>query len=345
MENKFTKSFFEKIISKKTNKLIEIKKLSIDSYLDDPGFHWSNPGIKKVTIITSSSKIELIIKTLHEKSKREILIYRFLSKFHNFPIPEVYYTEYNENANLYVLITEFGDGIGEWPFKEPQIELCGVLLARIHSYFWLQVSTLPDFFNQNSYYNSRYKSKENTVSFFRNLKEKNIKIIEKIFPNLNKLKQSIESLDKDFFIIEPYTDWMLIHGAFHPPEIVLRKGEREKIPLGVDWEQSRVGHPGEDLVGITGQIAAWGKPHFYKLLIDSYLKEMDNHRVTIEREALEKEIIVENIIKEVRHLPWFWSQYLKNKDDKSFSDWVNWFEVSMPKITNSFLNDLIKISK
>lgn len=345
MDEKFTKTFFEKIISKKTNKPIEIKELIIESYLDDPGFHWSNPGIKKVTITTPSSKIELIIKILHEKSKREILIYRFLSKFHNFPIPKVYYSEYNENTNLYVLITEFGDGIGEWPFKDPQIELCGILLARIHSYFWVKINTIPDFFNQNTFYSSRYKYKENTVSFFKKLKEKDIKKIEEIYPNHNNLKQSIESLDKEFFIVDPYTSWTLIHGAFHPPEIVSRKGESEKVPLGVDWENSRIGHPGEDLCGITGQIADWGKPYFYKLIIDSYLKEMNDHGVIIDREALEKEIIVENIIKEVRHLPWFWSQYLKNKNNKKYSDWVNWFEDSMPKTTNSFLNDILNLKR
>ncbi len=113
MDNKFTKTFFENIISKQTNNPTEIKKLSIESYLDDPGFHWSNPGIKKVSITTTRGEIELIIKILHEKSKREILIYRFLSEFQGFPIPKVYYTEYNESVNLYVLITEFGDNIGE----------------------------------------------------------------------------------------------------------------------------------------------------------------------------------------------------------------------------------------
>jgi len=345
MQNKFTKSFFQEIISKQMNKPIEVEDLNIVSHYDEPGFHWSNPGIKKVTITTSRSEIELIIKILHEKSKREILVYRFLSKFQNFPIPQIYYSEYDEATNFYALIIEFGDGIGEWPFKEPQIELCGILLARIHSYFWDKINTIPDFFVQKSYYISRYKSKENTVSFLNKLKDKDLKIMKEIYPNLNTLKQSIESLDKEFFIVEPYTNWTLIHGAFHPPEIVLKKGESKRIPLGVDWENSRIGHPGEDLAGITGQLADWGRPHFYELLIDSYLKEMNNHRIAIDREALKKEIIIENIIREVRSLPWLWGQYLKNKDDNSYSVWVNWVEENMPKITNSFLNDLIKISQ
>lgn len=224
MHNKFIKAFFKEIISKRINKPIEIEDLSIESHYDEPGFHWSNPGIKKMTITTSSSEIELIIKILHEKSKREVLVYRFLSKFQKFPTPQVYYTEYDETSNFYILIIELGDHIGEWPFKEPQIELCGILLARIHSYFWDKINTIPDFFIQKSYYISRNMSKENTISFFNKLKDKDFKILEEIYPNLNKLKQSIESLDKEFFIIEPFTNWTLIHGAFYPPEIVLKRG-------------------------------------------------------------------------------------------------------------------------
>jgi hypothetical protein len=333
MDNIFTKSFFEKIISKKTNNPINIKNLSIDNYLDDPGFHWSNPGVKKVSITTNRDEIELIIKILHDKSKREVLIYRFLSEFHDFPIPKVYYTEYNENTKFYVLIIEFGVGIGNWPFKEPQIKLCGLLLARIHSYFWNETNKIPKLFIQKSYYNSRYKSKDNTVSFLNNLKNKDLKTIKRIIPNLNILKQSIESLDEDFFITEPITDWTLIHGAFHPPEIVLRKEKHEKVPLGVDWETSRIGHPGEDLAGISGQLAYWGEPHFYKLLIDSYCTEMINHGIIVDREDLEKEILVENIIKSVRNLPWLWNQYFKNKNEKNYASWISWFEESIPKTT------------
>ncbi|MHA2324880.1 MAG: phosphotransferase, partial [Promethearchaeota archaeon] len=308
---------------------------------DDPGLHWSNPGIKKVTITTSNNNIELIIKILHEKSKREIWVYRFLSKFENFPIPKVFYTEFNENTNDYILITEFGDGIGEWPFKEPQIILCGKLLARIHSYFYDKITTLPEILFQKSYYQSRHKFKDITVSFLNKLEEKDIKIIEKIYPNLNTLKNAIESLENEFFIIEPFTNWVLIHGAFHPPEIVSKKGASEKIPLGVDWESSRVGHPAEDIVGITGQIIDWGKPHFYPLMINSYLKEMNNHHITIDKQALEKEVIVENIIRGIKDLPFLWGQYLRNRNDCKFSSWIDWFKKSMPKITNRFLNDIL----
>jgi len=341
MKNRFTNKFFEEIISKRTKKPIKIEDLKIEGYYDDPGLHWSNPGVKKVTISTTSRKIELVIKILHERTKREILIYNFFSKHPNFPIPKVYYTEYNENTNNYILITEFEDSMGEWPFKEPEIKLCGILLARIHSYFYNKIDTLPDIFFRNSYYKSRYTFKENTVSFLNELNENDLEIIKTIYPNVHKLRNAIESLNKSFFIIEPFTNWTLIHGAFHPPEIVLKKGKREKIPLGVDWEGSRVGHPAEDIIGISGQLPYWGKPHFYPLLINSYLEEMNNHNIEIDKLALEREIVVENIISNIKNLPFLWNQYLKNKDDINFSNWVNWFKESMPKTTNFFLNDIL----
>ncbi|MHA2398868.1 MAG: hypothetical protein ACXADU_08250 [Promethearchaeota archaeon] len=341
MRNRFTNRFFEEIVSKQTNTPTKIINLKIEGYYDEPGLHWSNPGVKKVTILTSSGKIELIIKILHERSKREILVYRFLSEYQNFPIPEVYYSEYDENTNTYILITEFGESIGTWPFKEPEIKLCGILLARIHSYFYGKVDILPDLFFRNSYYKLRYKFQGNTVSFLDTLKENDMNIIEGIYPNVHILKDAIETLDKSFFIIEPYTSWTLIHGSFHPPEIVSKKGEREKIPLGVDWEGSRVGHPAEDIIGISGQLADWGKPHFYPLLINSYLEEINNNNIEIDKLALEKEIIVENIISHIKNLPFLWNQYLKNKDDTNFSNWTNWFKESMPKTTDYFLNDIL----
>jgi len=344
MKNKFTKTFFENIISKQTNKPIDIENLKIESYYDEPGFHWSNPGIRKVTIATTNDKIELIIKILHEKSKREILIYRYLSKFQNFPIPKVYYSEYDEDAKNYILIVEFGDSVGEIPFKEPQIELCGKLLARIHSYFYDKIDTLPDIFFQNSdnYYQTRYQFKDNAISFLTTLKDTERKILEKIYPNIHILQNAIESLENSFFIIEPFTNWTLIHGAFHPPEIVLKKGDSEGVPLGVDWENSRVGHPAEDIVGITGQIVYWGEPHYYSLMINSYIEELNKHHIDIDKKALEKEMIIENIILGIRGIPFLWRQYLRNKDNPKFTGWVNWFEESCPKTSDKLINDIFE---
>jgi hypothetical protein len=344
MEHKFNSGFFEKILSNQTEKPIKINDVKIEVYYDDPGLHWSNPGVKKIIISTSSKTIELIVKILHERSKREILIYRFLSQHPHFPIPKLYYTEYNEDTNNYFLIIEFEESIGEWPFKEPEIVLCGKLAAQIHSYFYDKTNILPEFFIQESYYNSRFKFKDNSISYLERLSKGEMKVIENIYPDIHSLKNAIESLDIDFFIIEPYTHWVLIHGGFHPPEIVAKKGEKEKVPLGVDWEGSRLGHPAEDIVGITGQLADWGKPHYYDLLLNSYLEESRNHNIYIDKDDLEREILVENIISQIKILPFLWSQYLKNKNNVNFSNWIDWFERSIPKTTNSILNDLSKIN-
>ena len=98
--------------------------------------------MRKAVIDTSKGFKEVIIKVLHEHSKREINVYRFLSNYPNFPIPKVYYSELDGNTETYVLITEFCDAIGDWPFKEPEITSCGILLARIHSFFWNDVKRL-----------------------------------------------------------------------------------------------------------------------------------------------------------------------------------------------------------
>jgi len=342
MEERFTKDFFQNLISKRTQRSTEIKNLNIESYYDEPGLHWSNPGLKKVTLSTNYGELELIIKILHERSKREVLIYRFLSKHTNFPIPNVYYTEYNENESFYVLITEFGGSIGEWPFKEQEIKYCGVLLAEIHSYFWNKTDSLPKLFHLRNFYKNRYKFKENALNFFKNLKPSEIKIFEEVYPNIHTLRKIIESIDEKFFKFEPYTKWTLIHGSFHPPEIIAKPGgnNKDKIPLGVDWEGSRIGHPGEDIRGITGQIPSHGKPHYKKLMIDSYIEVMNKKEAFIDRKALEKEIIIENFIHTIKLIPFLWGKYLKVRNDSKFSNWNNYFENAIPKNTDSVLNDM-----
>ncbi|MFW9784844.1 MAG: hypothetical protein ACFFFB_21370 [Candidatus Heimdallarchaeota archaeon] len=225
MNNKFNRTFFEDIISKQNKRDIKIKKVRIENYFDDPGFHWSNPGIRKVTLTSNIGRIELIIKILHDRSKREILIYRFLSNYQDFPIPKVYSTEWDEKNKYYVLIIEFGSTIGEWPFKEPQIKLCALVLAKIHSFFWDKLDILPNEFFRESYYENRYKYKENAVSFMKKLKNREFELIEGIYPNLTKLKRSIESLDSSLFTLDQNSIWTLIHGAFHPPEIISRREE------------------------------------------------------------------------------------------------------------------------
>ncbi|KKM26422.1 hypothetical protein LCGC14_1584950 [marine sediment metagenome] len=342
MEEKFTKIFFQNIIFGRTQPNTEIKNLNIESFYDEPGLHWSNPGVKKVNLETNRGKIELIIKILHERSKREVLIYRFLSKHPNFPIPNVYYTEYNENKRIYVVITEFGGSIGEIPFKEQAIKYCGILLADIHSYFWNNSDALPKLFHSYNLYKNRYKFKKNALNFFNNLKSNEIKVFEKVYPNIHSLRKNIESLDKEFFKYEPYTKWTLIHGSFHPPEIIAKPGENktEITPIGVDWEGSRIGHPGEDIAGITGQIPSSGEPHYMKSMIDSYMEVMNNNEAFIDRKALEKEIILENIIQKIKLIPFMWGKYLEVRNDSKFSNWVNYFENSFTKNTDSALNDM-----
>jgi len=54
--NKYDNEFFPKIINKTDKSNIKVSEIEIEGYNDEPGLHWSNPGIKKVIINTSFRK-------------------------------------------------------------------------------------------------------------------------------------------------------------------------------------------------------------------------------------------------------------------------------------------------
>jgi hypothetical protein len=71
MEARFTTNFFEKLLTNQTEKSIKIKKLKIEDYYDEPGLHWSNPGLKKVKILTSKKKWNSLLKYYMKDQKEK----------------------------------------------------------------------------------------------------------------------------------------------------------------------------------------------------------------------------------------------------------------------------------
>ena len=63
-----------------------IESLGVEGLRDEPGFHWSNPGLKAVSVIAGYRHFSYVVKRLGEHAKREVLVYRELSSYEGFPI-------------------------------------------------------------------------------------------------------------------------------------------------------------------------------------------------------------------------------------------------------------------
>ena len=63
--------------------------LDIEGFRDDPGFHWSNPGLKLATITAGGLQHPFVVKRLGHRSRREVPIYCTLSAQSDFPMPRL----------------------------------------------------------------------------------------------------------------------------------------------------------------------------------------------------------------------------------------------------------------
>ena len=122
-----------------------IEKLEILGIQDEPGLHWSNPGLKKVVVFVHDKYFPYVVKILGVHSKREILIYRFLSNQNDFAIPNLYYDVFKDDEKEYWMVIEECISC-EFSTSEAFWEQVGILLGRIHYPYWNKTDDLPEFF-------------------------------------------------------------------------------------------------------------------------------------------------------------------------------------------------------
>ena len=308
-----------------------IENLEIEGIMDEPGLHWSNPGVKQASVYAGGTCHQFVVKRLGEHSKREILVYRFLSAQKGFPIPRLYHDVYDDNTQEYWMVIERCVG-RQFTNTGDFYEQCGLLLARIHAPFWDKTDTLPDFFQTRKETRRLPKAIDRLSAFIESLSKREIITLEAgLGTSIDELHSAVSKVNREYLPESLETTRCLIHGSFHPPEIMWREVPGEYTPVGVDWEGSRVGNPTEDLSFSVQNLLAKGEDTIFSDFIDTYLSELKEHGVNRDRDEISADTRHEAHVRMMsRQIPFVLQTYLRVHNDDSYAGWCRWFWQNHP---------------
>ena len=125
-----------------------IEECVVEGLRDEPGFHWSNPGVCSVAFQAGGKQYRCVMKRLGQHSKREVPIYRFLSAFTEFPMPKLYYAMFDDVTEDYWFLME--QCFANLSATDSSVFWgeVGRILGRIHGTFWDRAHILPRIFHR-----------------------------------------------------------------------------------------------------------------------------------------------------------------------------------------------------
>lgn len=327
-EETILKNVFSSILSNE-GITTPIDRIDVEGLRDEPGFHWSNPGLKSIRVTVGETELNFVVKRLGEHSKREVLIYRFLADYPKFPMPRLFHNIYDDEKNDYWFVTERCVG-RSFSKSEDFWRECGLLLARIHAIFWEKTNSLPDLFNPPRESDRALRMVENLIAFIDGLSKQEIADLpEAIGPILDDLRVTLVDVDYERLPSEPPPVKCLIHKSFHPPEIMWREVDDGFLPLAVDWETARIGAPQEDF-GVIGQLLSQGEEYLVRVLLDAYLNELSKWGVSLSFSSFMADVRREAILGQLSVAPWLVTEFLKRRDEKAFAEWSEWAAREIP---------------
>ena len=306
-----------------------IDGIEVQGLHDEPGFHWSNPGLKAVTVTAGGHDHPFVVKRLRERSKREVLVYRFLSGYPDFPAPRLYHHVYDDAEREYWVVIErcVPRPLGS---QEAFCEQCGLVLARLHAAFWDRTDALPDFFHQQRTTARSWAAVLKLSGYPGSLSQKDrAALVEIAGAIVGDLEAALGGIDRAWLESTPPAARCLIHKAFHPPEIAWREVSDGYEPVAVDWETATVGAPQEDF-RVAGTLIAEGKEPLVQALMDAYHAELGAHAIALPRETFDADALRYALVDQMEMMPWLLSQYLRRRGDESYAGWCAWAAQAIP---------------
>ncbi|MBN1402102.1 MAG: aminoglycoside phosphotransferase family protein [Anaerolineae bacterium] len=308
-----------------------IDRIEVEGLRDEPGFHWSNPGLKLLTVTVGDWRGSFVVKRLGAHARREVLVYRFLADYPDFPLPRLYHSIYDEENGEYWILMErcvarpLGGQTQFW-------EQCGLLLARIHAAFWDHTDDLPALFHLERPPERAWTAAQKLRVFLSSLAEADRLALDQIAGQaLEELRPALEHVHRERLPTEPPPDRCLIHKSFHPPEIMWRETEAGYPQVAVDWETARVGAPQEDFRA-AGGLLAQGEQGLCDVLVSTYLDELARHGIHLPRDPFWIAVRHEALLDEMATVPWLVAQFLRRRDDELFSVWCDWVVQEIPRL-------------
>ena len=308
-----------------------IQQFDVEGLRDEPGFHWSNPGLKSVSMTAGDRQFSIVVKRLGEHAKREVLVYRALSGHEGFPIPRLFHSVYDDEKAEYWIVTERCVGR---PFdcQEPFWEQCGLLLARIHAAFWRRTDALPDLFLIERAPARALTVVRKLIDFLDSLSAGDAGALSHVAGSiLSELRPALARVKRERLPVAHPPAKCLIHRAFHPPEIMWRRLDEGYTPVAVDWEQARIGAPQEDFA-TAGSLLARGEDDLVQVFVGSYLDELNTHGIPLSGEECLISVRSEALLGQMETAPWLVSQYLRKRDEATFAGWCKWVVKELPVV-------------
>ena len=159
--------------------------------------------------------------------------------------------------------------------------------------------------------------------------------------SIDYLHSTLQGVPRERLPESPGNARCLIHGSFHPPEIMWREASGEYIPVGVDWEGSRVGIPTADLAFSVPNLLAKGEDVLFDDFIDTYRSELKEHGVNFERDGISASTRHEAYIRQMSSsIPLVLRTFLRIHDDESYAGWCRWFRQNMPEEMRFMQNEI-----
>ena len=308
---------------------VPIQRIEVEGLRDEPGFHWSNPGLKAVSVIAGDRRFSYVVKRLGEHAKREVLVYRALSCYQGFPIPRLFHDVYDGEKGEYWIVTERCVGR---PFERQEEfwEQSGLLLARMHAAFWGKTSALPDLFRLERLPDRAWTAVKKMEKGLYSLPAVEMAVLKDVAgPILSDLRDTLEGVGHGSLPVAPPPANCLIHKAFHPPEIMWRRVDERYTPVAVDWEAARVGAPEEDFA-TAGSLLARGEDDLVKVFVGSYLDELNIRGISLSGDQFLVAVRREALLGQMEGVPWLVSQYLRKRGDEAYAAWCKWVVKGIP---------------
>jgi len=301
-----------------------IEECVVEGLRDEPGFHWSNPGVCSVAFQAGGKQYRCVMKRLGQHSKREVPIYRFLSAFTEFPMPKLYYAMFDDVSEDYWFLIEQCVAYPSATQASVFWEQVGRLLGHIHGRFWGRADSLPRVFHLRRPRETPRCLLDALLTDVKSLDGRSAEIVRQEIGLSSQVTFSASArADGEFSVVKSSSVKCLVHGAFHAPEIMWRLVSGKYDPVAVDWEKSRVGWPEDDLA-VCGSLLAEGREELASILMQTYFTSLSSYEVCPDCNVILEASREAGLALKLKTSRWILRQYLKMREEESYGEWLRW---------------------
>lgn len=319
-------AFFSEILSRKRKQTVRVKRLRVRDYANCPRPPRGSAALKKVDLQIADGPLQLFVKVLAQPHEREALVWQFLQKLPEMPVPDVYHVEYDPSWGSYGVILEYvGPLVEAEGWDEAQCRRVGSALAAAHAVFWGKTDQLPDLFAAPDAHGGAEKVEPAVRRFLDRMSGSRHASLHAVVPEAFGFLVKLLRMDADFFQSPAGLADTLIHGALDPTEVLFRPHAGGAQPVLIDWERARIGSCLDDLGGLALALDAATRSASAAALLSAYVESLKAAGVGGEIERLGEELDRQIVLRVARDLPRRCGLYLERRGQVDHEAWCRDF--------------------